>query len=143
MMNDMEVRATVVAAYKLKYPETTNVTGTEVSAFSTGNLVFLKFNEADGSSSDEMCYIDTGGAVTFFDTDSDLAKFIERNSKRPLWVTFLERPLFIAVLTLILFSVLLILTLKEHPNSQLTGFVASGFASVMGFWFGTANNKSA
>jgi hypothetical protein len=120
MMNDMEVRAAVVAAYKVKYPFDTNVIGT----------------------CDEMCYIDKNGAVSLFDTDSDLAKFIERNSKRPVWVALLERPLFIAILTLILFGVLVILSFKEHADPQLNGFVAAGFSSVMGFWFGTSNSKT-
>jgi hypothetical protein len=142
MMNDMEVRAAVVAAYKVKYPFDTNVIGTEVSAFSSGNLVFLTATDSNGALCDEMCYIDKNGAVSLFDTDSDLAKFIERNSKRPVWVALLERPLFIAILTLILFGVLVILSFKEHADPQLNGFVAAGFSSVMGFWFGTSNSKT-
>lgn len=162
MSSDREIADAAVAAYKLKYPNDTNVHAVEVvqNAF-RGHLVVLSATEhgqqqrrggvsttqanedEEGHTSEEIAYVNLDLTPKFFTTTAELANFLQRKASSPFIQIMSDTKLIAASTLLLLLCAVFVIGFFGKDRYDPIAFQAlSGvLLTAAGFFFGTRQSQ--
>jgi hypothetical protein len=128
----------------IEYPSWTDIRVTEVGVSSlSGYLAVVRAKESGQDTEGEICHISLHGKVTPFATTEELARHLGHQIDQPWYEKILSRQGISGIVTIVLLMTLCVLAFKKNEvNDQVIQILGGAFLAAVGFFFGTAGNRT-
>jgi hypothetical protein len=143
-MNEDEIRKRVIARYAVEYPDWQDIRVTEIVVSSlSGYLAVVRANEKGVSTEGEICHVSEQGKVIPFSTTEELARHLGRQLDQTWYDKLFSKSGVAAIVTVVLLITLCILSFKkDEVNQQVIQILGGAFVAAVGFFFGSATNRT-